>query len=393
MTLHKIRNLIGPPVEGNDFFGREKEIKFVWKRLNDGNHILLPAPRRVGKSSFAKKLLAIAKVAQWDTLEINLEQVHSEAAFIELFLEKLRGLSWWEKAKDKGEAILKQIKAIKPTIKFEGAEVSLEWQQQKADIYQKISEMLNHKKDTLIFCDELAVLLNSMVNSENGKEQVANYLHWLRNMRQVSGTKIRWIFCSSVGIENFTYSHQLSDTINDIAPYELKAFDAATSIRLLQALEESYEMPLTDEVRQAILDKIKYYLPYFIQVLFGKINELVETEELTADIALVERAYNTIIEETHFNTWDERLKEQYGAIKSDAYLLLRHICQERGGSKRENLIVLLNRVYGSDTEKAEEHLSKLLYMLKNDGYLMEENGLYYFRSPLIRDFWYNRFVR
>ena len=46
-----------------------------------------------------------------------------------------------------------------------------------------------------------------------------------------------------------------------------------------------------------------------------------------------------------------------------------------------------------DEDKAEAILSRLLYMLKNDGYLTENSALYLFRSPLLRDFWLKRFVR
>jgi|APTNR8051073442_1049403.scaffolds.fasta_scaffold00790_8 AAA+ ATPase superfamily predicted ATPase len=385
-------NKIGPPVEGSDFFGREKEIDFAWKRLQDGNHLILPAPRRVGKSSFAKKLMAIAREAGWDTLEINLEKVHNEPAFIELFLEKLKGLSWWEKTKDRAASLLNQIQAIKPTFTYGDAAVSIEWQRQKADVYSKISDLLDHGKNTLIFFDELAVLLNSIVKAEKSKEQVENYLHWLRSLRQVSDTKIRWIFCSSVGIENFTYAHQLSNTINDVHPYQLKAFDTLTSLKLLEALEQSYQTPLTEEVRQGVLDKIGYLLPFFIQVLFGKIHELISLEQHPVNKALVDQAYANIIEESHLNTWVERLKEQYGDLETDAFLLLRHICQEKKGSKRSNLLDLLQHKH-NDLDKAEDRLSTLLYMLKNDGYLMDEGGFYYFRSPLIRDFWHNRFVK
>lgn len=386
-------NKIGPPVEGSDFFGREKEIDFAWKRLQDGNHLILPAPRRVGKSSFAKKLMAIAREAGWDTLEINLEKVHNEPAFIELFLEKLKGLSWWEKTKDRAASLLNQIQAIKPTFTYGDAAVSIEWQRQKADVYSKISDLLDHGKNTLIFFDELAVLLNSIVKAEKSKEQVENYLHWLRSLRQVSDTKIRWIFCSSVGIENFTYAHQLSNTINDVHPYQLKAFDTLTSLKLLEALEQSYQTPLTEEVRQAVLDKIGYLLPFFIQVLFGKIYELTSLEQHPVNKALVDQAYADIIEESHLNTWVERLREQYGDLEADAFLLLRHMCQEKAGSKRTNLLTLLQHKYKNDPDKAEDRLSTLLYMLKNDGYLMDEGGFYYFRSPLIRDFWHNRFVK
>jgi uncharacterized protein len=387
-----ITNKIGPPVEGKDFFGREQETAFVWKRLQDGNHILLPAPRRVGKSSFAKKLVVTAKAAGWDTLEINLEEIHTEAAFIELFLEKLKGLSWWERAKDRVSNLLDRIKALKPKINVGGAEVSVEWQNQKADVYGEISALLDHQKDTLIFFDELAVLLNSLVKTDNGREQAENFLHWLRSMRQVSGTKIRWVFCSSVGIENFTYAHQLSNTINDVHPYQLKAFDRATSLSLLKALEEGSKISLTDEVREAILDKISYFLPFFIQILFAKIHELVSLEQADIQVGLVDRAHSDILEENHLNTWVERLKEQYGALEADAFLLLKHICQEKTGSKRDNLLPLLLKKY-NDPDKAEDQLSSLLYMLQNDGYLVGDAGFYHFRSPLIRDFWYNRFVK
>ena len=52
-----IGNIIGPPVEGENFFGREKELDFAWNHIKKGNSIILSAPRRIGKSSFAKKLL------------------------------------------------------------------------------------------------------------------------------------------------------------------------------------------------------------------------------------------------------------------------------------------------------------------------------------------------
>lgn len=43
-----IRNLIGPPVTGMDFIGREKELADAWKAIEDTNSLLLASPRRVG---------------------------------------------------------------------------------------------------------------------------------------------------------------------------------------------------------------------------------------------------------------------------------------------------------------------------------------------------------
>ena len=72
MTL---TNITGAPVEGENFFGREKELDFDVKQIKAGNSLILSAPRRVGKSSFAKKVLEILGNDGWNTVEINLEEV------------------------------------------------------------------------------------------------------------------------------------------------------------------------------------------------------------------------------------------------------------------------------------------------------------------------------
>ncbi len=42
-----MNNIVGQPVESDDFFNRETEVNAVWESLEQGNHVLLLAPRRV----------------------------------------------------------------------------------------------------------------------------------------------------------------------------------------------------------------------------------------------------------------------------------------------------------------------------------------------------------
>ena len=46
---------VGPPVEGINFFGREKEQRQLWRKL-ETNNLLMLAPRRIGKTSLIKRL-------------------------------------------------------------------------------------------------------------------------------------------------------------------------------------------------------------------------------------------------------------------------------------------------------------------------------------------------
>jgi AAA+ ATPase superfamily predicted ATPase len=53
-------------VLGADFEGRQAELASAWDNLKQGNSLLLASPRRVGKSSFARKLVDIARTNEAD---------------------------------------------------------------------------------------------------------------------------------------------------------------------------------------------------------------------------------------------------------------------------------------------------------------------------------------
>ena len=52
----------GSPVTGDDLFGRKKELERMESILsNPSNSILIPGPRRIGKSSLVKEFIRIQK--------------------------------------------------------------------------------------------------------------------------------------------------------------------------------------------------------------------------------------------------------------------------------------------------------------------------------------------
>ena len=71
--------------------------------------------------------------------------------------------------------------------------------------------------------DELTLFLNVLRKTEGGDGKVTYILNWLRGFRQVSGTEIRWLFCGSVGLRNFTSMLNLSYTINDLDEFHIDA--------------------------------------------------------------------------------------------------------------------------------------------------------------------------
>jgi uncharacterized protein len=388
-----MHNITGPPVEGEDFFGRQNELAYCWDSIVSGNNIALPSPRRVGKTSFALKLLATAKDAGWNTVSINLEKVSTEADFIQLLVEQLQNLSWWERTKEKGSSLMNFLKQLRPSAEYQGVKLQLNWEENKEDVYKQVADLLDHNERTLIFLDEVTVLLNCIMESgSDGKQKVTRFLHWLRDIRITSGSKIRWIVCSSVGIENFLHKHRISDTMNEVTDYKLKSFKHEESIAMLRMLGDDNGVKLDDAIMNRVIEKLEYCLPFFLQITFEKIKYLVKVEDLPLNVSIVDIAYEALIQGKHFNTWVERIHEQYGNNKVHAVTLLNHMSREKKGSKRDTLT---NLIVSEQTpiESAEAIVSLLLYMLSNDGYIIEEDGLYRFRSSLLRDFWFNRHLK
>jgi len=389
----KINNITGSPVEGENFYGREKELGFAWSKVLKGNSLILSAPRRVGKSSFAKKLLENAKKENWNTLEINLEEVSSEIGFVNLLIEKLQSANWWQSSMSTAGKLFNQIlESIKPSIGYGEAKISIEWSRAKIDVYQQLKGLLNHEEDTLIMVDELTILLNRLLKNENGKQDVEFFLNWLRSFRQVSGTKIRWVFCSSIGIENFTSMHNLSHALNDVSKFKIDEYNQIEACKFVKELALSEEVLFIEGDINYMLQLLGWNLPYFIQVLFSNINQLIQVQGRTTSIDTINEAYNQLISEGHLNTWDERLNE-YGEYEIYARSVLKNLSRSKEGAGRTVLFNLLFTKI-NDEDKTEVVLSKLLQMLLNDGYLIQKKDAnYVFRSPLLRDFWYNRFVK
>ena len=72
-----ITNKIGSPVTGEDFFGRTKELNKAHRYLDERQSLLLSAPRRIGKSSFAKRLIADKSAQKLKCIYIDLQVIDS----------------------------------------------------------------------------------------------------------------------------------------------------------------------------------------------------------------------------------------------------------------------------------------------------------------------------
>ncbi len=145
-----------------------------------------------------------------------------------------------------------------------------------------------------------------------------------------------------------------------------------------------------DELIEYTLNKLYWNIPYFIQIIFSKLAEDYDDNITKENIDI---AYRKLCSENYLSTWSERLVE-YREYEVSARLILKLLSTQPAGMKRESM--LNNLMTGQDATKIEivdYTLSKVLEMLENDGYIMKKDSLRMFRSPLLRDYWFDRFVQ
>ena len=385
-----ISNKIGPPVEGEDFFGREKEIRKA-NRLLDSNHsLLLSAPRRIGKSSLAKRLIEEKKQQGWKCVYIDLEETTTEEGFLRLVIEAFKENGIWKQlAEGMSKGLVSVLDRIEK-ISLGPVDLNIEKREEQEDLYKNLKELIKHDEDTFIVVDELTLFLGILNKSENGAEKVAFILNWLRSLRQVSKTNVRWLFCGSVGLRNFTSAMNLGYTINDLMEFGLGELSREEAEGLLSGLCKSEDMIMSEELINYTLDKLHWNIPYFIQVIFSKLAEEYEDEVRKESIDI---AYNKLCSENYLSTWSERLSE-YREFEVPARQILKSLSTQPVGMERDAMLNIL--MTGQDASKVEEIdylLSKVLEMLENDGYILKMDSIRAFRSPLLRDYWFNKFVQ
>ena len=100
----------------------------------------------------------------------------------------------------------------------------------------------------------------------------------------------------------------------------------------------------------------------------------------------IDTAYRKLYSENYLSIWSERLVE-YGEYELPARQILKLLANLPENIEREGM--LNNLITGQDASKIETVDHTLSKVLEN---ILKKDALRMFRSPLLRDYWFDRFV-
>jgi hypothetical protein len=376
--------IIGPTAIGDYYYPRPRIEATIWAQIQTGGHVLLAAPRRVGKSSVMQAML---KNCPSDTRCVfkNIQGVQSEEEFYrQLFELMLQCLSQFDQSRYWLKELFQHLDIESVTqegVKF-GERKPVNYAEEISRLLPKIGRQ---QIKIVLLLDELPEVLNHLYK-KGRREEASSILDRLRQWRQSPDSRYHFslVLAGSVGIHHIVKA--LDGRTADINDFSIVPFEALTRKEAGEYIAwatKDATVQYDTELLTHLLTKINYFIPYFINLMLDEINKAArKANQPGLGISSVDAAFDTIVKKNdHFKEWKNRLFEYFNAEES-AFL-------------NETLIYIAHRHAINQRQlynMALKHGKKDTYMelirgLEHDGYIIDLEGDYVFVSPFLQAFW------
>lgn len=390
---------VGPPVRGEDFFGRDAFVELVSDKLKGGN-VLLAAPRRFGKTSVMYSLIDRPR---WDyqIVHADLQHLIEPAELITLLVVQLaksddgrltriaNGLSYFPKKFWSGLTNkLEEIELLKIKIKLR-EHLRPRWQEAGEELFKRVAD----SQTTIIFIlDELPMMIDRMARSDSHREDAKTMLRWMRALRVSPNTRnVRFLVAGSIGIGRVLNELGEISAINDFEQLRLEPFSIKVGTQLLERLAGSHSLPLSKPATRKMLELIGPPIPYFIQIIFSEVAKAYVQDGEPITPKKVERIYRDKVLGvdcvTYFDHYYGRLRDYYQPHEEKATKKMLRELAMIGQLTRETCAQLYKREVGN--RKNLEEFNRLMTDLENDFYIRfnSDANQFEFACKLLRDWW------
>ena len=392
-------------VEGDDFFAREAELDALAERVRDGNHTLLTAQRRMGKTSLVRELLRrLKQEGKFEAIFVDLEAADGPAdAVAEIASQVAAAEGGWHRisqlfknALPREAEIGGRLAGAELRVKLRAGVDAGNWRHKGDQVFAALAG----SGRAVLALDELPILVNRLLKGDGdavtpqGKRAADEFLSWLRKNGQAHRGKVSLILSGSVSLEPILQQARLSAHANIFAPFDLKPWDENTATGCLGALAETYGIDLPQEARQEMCRLLRCPIPHHVQRFFDALHEdLRRAGRNAASLEDVERVYQSemlgVRGQMDMDHYEGRLKMVLGGDGCRAALeMLKDAAVANGVLSGDAIARQRARLAA---EAGSISIDDVLHALEHDGYLERRDGGYRFISGLLEDWWRIRY--
>lgn len=394
-----MHNITGPPVVDDDLYGREYELARLWERLEQGEHVLMLAPRRVGKTSLMLELRRAARKG-WDVIYVDVEGAAGPADCVAAIVAALAADPGY---RNRFEAIpfsnaVKDVFARLQSVSVDVLRVELkdaigrEWEHAADQLLARLTSLPDAGSNLLIILDELPLLISRLLRTGERRHDAELLLSRLRHWRQAPAlrNRIRTLIGGSIGLEGILRRAGLSGSINDLAPFHVESWGRSTAVEFLKRLGSDCDFRLDGESITHILELLQDPVPYHVQLFFSALRDACGGNPSGVSRKLIERCFEERLAgargTAHLDHYADRLEIAFDEREHDmARDILSRACRRAGGVK---LVAL-----GDLLRLSDRAVRSVLRDLEADGYVRNTGSRIEFRSNLLRVWWRKHHVR
>lgn len=375
----------GTPARGDNFFCRENIIQMILGLIESGNHILIAAPRRVGKTSIMCFLLDNPK-SKYEFMLLNTESINNENEFFRRIVNKLIRTDLIRSSRK----ILTYIQEYKPTIKKIGPNGIEFGVKEDLNYFELLTGIIKtipkNDKKIVIMLDEFPQTLENIIEDE-GESSGKHFLHRNRELRQnldVSD-RVTFIYTGSIGLENIVGKMNATKTINDLSRVVIPPLSPSESRKFIGRLIENLPFKISEILTDHILNNIEWLIPFYIQLVIDGLKTIHRDENLTnLTTNDIDRVFTSMLDhKNHFEHWHTRLRT---TLKGHEY----NFTKELLNIISENETLHINEIIDlSAKHNIESTFKELIGALIYDGYINnnEDDAVYRYNSPILRMWW------
>jgi len=374
----------GQVADGDAYYHREYLDAQFWKYISHGAHVLISAPRRVGKSSFLNHIAQQGRkgyiIKYHDTESIN----NSNDFFKRLYKSLLEELSQKDQLWQKLTTLIQRNKIEK--IGSGGIEIK----GSNLDYYNEFRHLITEMETdhTFIFIlDEFSETTENIIQDAGEKEALL-FLNQNRELRQNMSirNKIQFVYCGSIGLANITERIYASKTINDLTDLNIPPFSNEEALALIRQVLINKEIEFKQESMEYLLDKISWLMPFYIQIILDELDTILIKNLRPVSRELIDQAFEqSINKRLYFDHWHTRLRTVY---KGNEFNFIKAILNKASTSTEG--IALVDIYDLAVRYETEAVYMSLLKSLVYDGYLhADTKRVYTFNSPLLLQWWKN----
>jgi len=377
-----MRIMTGQVARKENFWDRKKELEDIWYKVDSGSHILLVAPRRVGKTSIMYNIFDNPK-DDYIVLYIDTESANEENEFWKKLFFRLMEEEFVNTLQNKAKNFFDLLKTIKVSeLSAKGIKFGDGTQMDYAQAFKKVIKELDTDKKLIIMVDEFALTIENIIKYE-GVKNAQSLLKIHRELRQdnLLLNKVTFIYAGSIGLESVTSKIDSIGLINDLSSVKVLPLEFNDAKEFVKTLADSNEINIEENSIKYLLQRTEWLIPFYIQLIMDELRK----SKVLITPEIIDDAFDTILDNrNHFDHWHVRLKSLADNEYKFAKDILNTISQHM--TMLSNEIINIALKYSLDEDEAREIVHSLVY----DGYINNSDNPkeYRFNSPILRMWWY-----